>query len=408
MSILQNCLKAFSFVGVISILNIAAPVWAANYIKLKIQFADTPEQEALVPIAELERFAETGKSEDLPDTLHNGVVSIETLYKQLNRPISVDPNEPLGSQEDFLLGFLSPPLSEEERKVASKLIAGRANGKKLITFLKTLPVDTITEDNFLPSLRAYRPKEPITLFQSSVAPLGMGTPLYSNGGELTINVLGSGAAFTSSLYLNYQYIASNRQAGAVINLDPIPAGQELVFGLYVHNTGYWYYTGNPRRNPDHLHHARVNYLSPGVVQVGFEDQLWGGDLNFADHNFRFFGINTLPQLLNIQSATTVRRGEFFDFYASAYDWETPQGLSFAWDFNGDGQIDYEGAEGPTHWNYGKKGIYNSKVTVTDASGSIAEYTFETEVVPEPTAVGGLLVLGLFGFGKMASRKRKGA
>ncbi|MBP0012234.1 MAG: PEP-CTERM sorting domain-containing protein [Roseofilum sp. SBFL] len=45
--------------------------------------------------------------------------------------------------------------------------------------------------------------------------------------------------------------------------------------------------------------------------------------------------------------------------------------------------------------------------MTDASGSIAEYTFQTEVVPEPTTVGGLLVLGLVGLGKMASRKRKG-
>ncbi len=416
MSKLQNCCQALSCAVAISIVSAVAPAVAADYIKVSSRASKIWKipRGTLVSIAELERFAQTGKYEDFPEVFRNGIIPTKDVYKQLNNQIPTSLSE--DSIEASLLGLLLPQIEKidkEDQKVMSKLIPKKVKGKNLITFLKTLPVDTITDKNFLSTLQVYRFEKRLPVLERSATPLGVGTPLYSTGETMRVEVLGSGAAFTSDLYLirspqHHQHIASNRQAGAVINLDPMPAGQELVFELAVHDTGYRYYTGNSGGNPDGLNHAMVTFSSPGVVRVGFEDQFGGGDLNFADHNFLFSGINTLPQLLKIQSATTVQRREFFDFYASAHDWETPQGLSFVWDFNGDGQIDYEGAEGPTYWNYGKKGVYNSKVRVTDASGSIAEYTFQTTVVPEPSAVASLALLGMVGLGKVAWRKRKGA
>ncbi|MDJ1184719.1 PKD domain-containing protein [Roseofilum casamattae] len=426
MSILHNCLKAFSLAGAISILNIGMPAIAANTIEVELR----PNRSERIDIAELEEFAQTGQlSYELKGILYFPIYQnreIRSYYderdlefedflndfqQQLNRPIPTDPNSPVDLREQKLLQVILGNLDENDWKIGSRLISNRVGDKSLINFLKTLPVDTITEDNFVPSLRAYRPTKPVTLLERSPVAPGIGTPLYSSGDDLIIQVLGSDSGFTSALWLmspSQHSIASNQHTGAVVNLGPIPAGQELKFGLQVYNTGYWYYTGAPSNNPDGISHARVSYLSPGVVRVGFEDLFGGGDFDFDDHTFKFSNINTQPQFLRIGSAPVVRRGDFFDFYALAHDWETLDGLRFSWDFNGDGQTDYEGAEGPIHWNYGKKGIYNSTVTVTDVSGAVAQYGFQTEVVPEPAALGGLALLGMVGLGKLVTRKRKGA
>ncbi|GFZ90858.1 DUF4114 domain-containing protein [Okeania sp. KiyG1] len=245
------------------------------------------------------------------------------------------------------------------------------------------------------------------LYQASPSYPQLGTRLYASGSDVTVSVLPSEAGFDSYLWLTSPHripIASNRETGKIVNLGAVSPGAELLFGLQVFDTGHWYYTGEASRNPDGIAHAKVTYLSPGVARVGFEDIFGGGDWDFDDHTFIFSGINLAPKLTQVQSKVVVKSGEKFDFSASAFDFENPYDLIFSWDFNGDGEIDYEGAEGKGAWSYGGQGVYTSSVTVTDQSGATAQYTFQTEVVPEPTSVISLALLGTFGLGAIARRK----
>nr|HPM43188.1 PEP-CTERM sorting domain-containing protein [Candidatus Omnitrophota bacterium] len=73
------------------------------------------------------------------------------------------------------------------------------------------------------------------------------------------------------------------------NLGSFTAGTELVFGIYVTNTGYVYSMGPGSRNPDGLMHATVDFIAPGVANVGFEDLYGGGDMDYNDNIFQFRG-----------------------------------------------------------------------------------------------------------------------
>jgi MYXO-CTERM domain-containing protein len=82
--------------------------------------------------------------------------------------------------------------------------------------------------------------------------------------------------------------------GSIANLGSFTAGTELVFRLYVQNTGDNFYSGPATRNPDGMAHARVqNNWLPAVTLVSFED-LYGtpegvngyNDLSFSFSNTR--------------------------------------------------------------------------------------------------------------------------
>ena len=47
--------------------------------------------------------------------------------------------------------------------------------------------------------------------------------------------------------------------------------------------------GPGSRNLDGIPHAGVDFLSPGVANVGFEDIFGGGDLDYNDNVFQFRG-----------------------------------------------------------------------------------------------------------------------
>ncbi|MDY6781723.1 MAG: hypothetical protein SW833_04070 [Cyanobacteriota bacterium] len=64
--------------------------------------------------------------------------------------------------------------------------------------------------------------------------------------------------------------------------------------------------GAGERNPDGIPHALLRLLSPGVVEVGFEDLLGGGDFDYDDNRFRFYGVNLAPTLLSLTPSFTVR------------------------------------------------------------------------------------------------------
>lgn len=131
----------------------------------------------------------------------------------------------------------------------------------------------------------------------------IGAQLFATGGNVTITVEPATAGFTSELWL-YEpgadvFIALNHDVGTVVNLGPFVAGTELIFGIFVRNTGDTFYMGPGSRNPDGLAHAAVDALSPTEAIVGFEDILGGGDLDYDDNVFRFVGVrptqNEVPE-----------------------------------------------------------------------------------------------------------------
>jgi len=128
----------------------------------------------------------------------------------------------------------------------------------------------------------------------------LGDTLYYTGGNITVEVLSPTAAYTStlSLYLlgptsTVTSFGINHNVGLTTVFDAsasgYTAGDELIFGIYVHDTGYTYYMGDASRNPDNIMHAEVDDQGSNMYIVGFEDLFGGGDLDFDDHRFAFSG-----------------------------------------------------------------------------------------------------------------------
>lgn len=121
----------------------------------------------------------------------------------------------------------------------------------------------------------------------------IGGQLFATGGNVTVKVLPATAGYTSELHLISpgpdRFIALNHDAGTVVNLGSFPAGVELVFGIYVRDTGDTFQMGPASRNRDGIEHAGVDNTAPGVAVVGFEDLLQGGDFDYDDNVFKFTG-----------------------------------------------------------------------------------------------------------------------
>lgn len=134
---------------------------------------------------------------------------------------------------------------------------------------------------------------------ASAASAQVGAPLYSLGGDVTVEVLDSDSGYVSELWLTYpgspQFIALDDDAGVLVDLGVFPdASEEMVFGIYVQDTGNWFYTGDAARNPDGIYHASITKIEDGVYDVGFEDILGGGDFDYNDNIFRFSGVIPTP------------------------------------------------------------------------------------------------------------------
>ncbi len=139
--------------GAIASFGITSPVLAANRITLTIG-----SFEKQVSITALESFAKTGNISGLPlEFFYVPLHLRQKLQNQLNRRVSIDPDSELDPLEEGLLKFLLPNSTEAERKSALTLMAEKANGKTAINFMKALPEDTITPNNFLQSVNAYQP-----------------------------------------------------------------------------------------------------------------------------------------------------------------------------------------------------------------------------------------------------------
>ncbi|MEA2224021.1 MAG: hypothetical protein QOH83_2397, partial [Solirubrobacteraceae bacterium] len=131
-------------------------------------------------------------------------------------------------------------------------------------------------------------------------PAGLGDRLFSTGGDITVEVRPATAGLVSELRLynadgTFTRIASNRDVGAIVALPARPAGEELLFGIYV--DGRTYKLGPGDRNPDGLAHGKVVNSGERQYDVGFEDLFNGGDRDYDDNVFRFSGglaPNTTP------------------------------------------------------------------------------------------------------------------
>jgi len=112
-------------------------------------------------------------------------------------------------------------------------------------------------------------------------------------------VQGGYADFTSECYLYAYtggaptYIGTNRDVGRTVSLGTFDAGRELVFGIYVPDTGFTYYMGPGERNPDGVIHATVDVTGTNQSVVGFEDMYWGGDRDYDDCMLKISGVTNV-------------------------------------------------------------------------------------------------------------------
>ncbi len=115
-----------------------------------------------------------------------------------------------------------------------------------------------------------------------------GARVIASGGPVIVTTLEAISGYTSDLYLvgtPAVYISTTNltPVGTTIELGTFAAGTELVFAIYVRNTGHTYYTGDGWANPDGELHADVTSLGPNQVRLGFEDLFGGGDRDYDDH-----------------------------------------------------------------------------------------------------------------------------
>jgi Alpha/beta hydrolase of unknown function (DUF1400) len=148
--------------------GVAAPGLAAKTIVFPDRYSSLISGGA-IEVAELEDFVNTGNVPSNFSVLAGSLSSIaqingdeqssvQKIREQLSQPISIDKNNPKSVDELLnLVKNLLPDSTEAEQQEAETLLAQKANNLTLIDFLKKLPVDNLTQDNFLDALRKMPP-----------------------------------------------------------------------------------------------------------------------------------------------------------------------------------------------------------------------------------------------------------
>jgi hypothetical protein len=117
---------------------------------------------------------------------------------------------------------------------------------------------------------------------------GFGARLFSTQRDIQIVVIPPQADFTDEIRLARpvsRFIATNRYTGPPIDIFSYRVGEELVFSIFVRETGQTFYSGPGSNNPDGLVHARVDCLGNGRARISFEDTFGGGDRDYDDAVF---------------------------------------------------------------------------------------------------------------------------
>jgi hypothetical protein len=114
---------------------------------------------------------------------------------------------------------------------------------------------------------------------------------------------------TKIVHLNPGYerfITTNRDIGNRYTFSGLPKGSELLFGIYVRDTGNTFKMGDGSVNPDTIAHAGVEQLNFHTYIVGFEDLLDGGDRDYDDNMFKFTqGITTNSSGIAVPEPSTL-------------------------------------------------------------------------------------------------------
>lgn len=120
---------------------------------------------------------------------------------------------------------------------------------------------------------------------------------------------GNSASFSNDLFLVDGFAPAvdlfifNNHANSIgdtVDLGSFSIGTELIFRLFVNNTGNNFFTGPASRNPDNSAHARVQTsglpspeFAPNESLVSFED-LFNGPFDYNDLGFSFTNVRNTP------------------------------------------------------------------------------------------------------------------
>ncbi|MDB9515566.1 hypothetical protein PN466_01145 [Roseofilum reptotaenium CS-1145] len=407
MSMLNNCFKAFSFVGIFSIFNMAFPAVAANYIEIPLVNQNLP-----VSVADLKRFAETGNKDDLSEEFYSFLNSyynyksdVNSYYEdrglkfpdflshfqqQLNRPIPTDTNSTIDSIEQKLLQLILPYVEPSNWNVFSRIIDHRFPDKKLITFLENFPRDTITEDNFFFSFKSYNAPKPkpidLTTWKQEGAPSSGVWAVSADGSSVIQTINGRPTFFVSpEEFINTTVTGKFRVEDRIDN-DFIG----FVFG----------YQSPIAANDDPVNDFK--FLLFDWTRLG----------SIGEHGHEGFALTEVKGKFSDYTSGFWYHQESAEFDILTTDYSLGKGWTPYTEY--DFSLQYETDRIKIHidgveifdlsgdFEAGRFGFYNYSQSYVRYSG------FASQPVPEPAAIGGIAMLGLIGLGKMASRKRKGA
>lgn len=119
-----------------------------------------------------------------------------------------------------------------------------------------------------------------------------GTIVFDECSIVSVTVQDSDAFFTSVFWRfgpDGNLGINSQQVGASVEIGEVPAGEELILGIVVNNTGNTFQTGPADRNPDNMVHAVV-----GANTVGFEDKALGEPDADWDYDDAVLLISTEP------------------------------------------------------------------------------------------------------------------
>ena len=133
------------------------------------------------------------------------------------------------------------------------------------------------------------------LWATAPAHAVLGSPILAAGGDVTLTFLGYEAGYTDFLSLTEPDSVSNifvnktTPVGTTFDLGSFTAGTELVFSLFVQNTGLTFFSGPGVSNPDGVAHADVIFDGQGGATVNFEDL----HVSVSDHDYNdlIFGLS---------------------------------------------------------------------------------------------------------------------
>lgn len=417
-------------VGAIASFTITVPSLAADRILWSIKFANKTYEIAL-SIAGVERFAQTGDISGLPPKFSFLNLTPEFkdyLREQLNTPISS--KSTLAHQLENLLQLLLPTSNQEQRQLAVKLLVQKANGRTAINFLKALPVDTITPDNFWGLLNDYEgtaSPELIPVYAGALYGITFDGVLLqidtkTGAGKQIRSQLAPEFRSTGSLaFIDGNFYASVYNTGQIIRFG-FTDGDEVALG----NSGFPYVEAITERS-DGILFASISRnndvaaeavgrldINTGAVSdiVSSADQTWAWDLNAIefDSHGTLYGINlNNPRSLfafNLADGTISNKVSLSNIYSA-----------MAIDRNSD-----------TFYGTNVHGIFLSSLPselfiINPMTGSetlvgnigysniggltfVPDFVSEPTRVPEPSSTLGLLAFATFGLSSLLKRKRQ--